>query len=146
MVQIESTAHLSGDQGEILSAFSNLVDNAVKYTPPTGSVRLIWQVNSRGEARFTVADTGPGIAPEHLPRLTERFYRVDPGRARDAGGTGLGLAIVKHVLQHHGATLEIDSRPGAGSRFSCVFPPRRVRPAHSGANISAAPALPTRHA
>ncbi len=142
-VELESDAHLAGDQAEILSAFSNLVDNAVKYTPHTGLVRLIWQVNARGEARFTVVDTGPGIAPEHLPRLTERFYRVDPGRARDAGGTGLGLAIVKHVLQHHGATLEIDSKPGAGSRFSCVFPPRRVRPAHSGAKLSAAPAVPS---
>jgi two-component system phosphate regulon sensor histidine kinase PhoR len=143
-VELGSDAHLGGDQAEIVSAFSNLVDNAVKYTPTTGLVRLIWEVSASGEGRFTVADTGPGIAPEHLPRLTERFYRVDPGRARNVGGTGLGLAIVKHVLQHHGATLEIDSRPGAGSRFSCVFPPRRVRPAHSGANISAAPAIPSR--
>jgi len=145
-IELESDAHLAGDQAEILSAFSNLVDNAVKYTPVTGLVRLVWEVNVRGEGRFTVIDTGPGIAPEHLPRLTERFYRVDPGRARDAGGTGLGLAIVKHVLQHHGATLEMDSRPGAGSRFSCVFPPRRVRPAHSSANISAASAVPSRKA
>jgi len=140
-VELHSDAHLAGDQAEVLSAFSNLVDNAAKYTPATGQVRLVWEVDAEGEARFTVADTGPGIAPEHVPRLTERFYRVDPGRARDAGGTGLGLAIVKHVLQHHGASLEIDSQPGAGSRFSCVFPARRVRPASSGANIAAAPAL-----
>jgi len=145
-VELESDAHLAGDQAEIVSAFSNLVDNAVKYTPATGLVRMIWEVNSRGEGRFTVADTGPGIASEHLPRLTERFYRVDPGRARNAGGTGLGLAIVKHVLQHHGATLEIDSKLGAGSRFTCVFPPRRVRPLHSGANISAAPSIPSHQA
>jgi two-component system, OmpR family, phosphate regulon sensor histidine kinase PhoR len=140
-VELNSEAHLAGEQSEILSAFSNLVDNAVKYTPATGQVRLIWEVDGAGDARFSVADTGPGIAPEHLPRLTERFYRVDPGRARDAGGTGLGLAIVKHVLQHHGATLEIDSKPGAGSRFTCVFPSRRVRAALPGANIGAAPAL-----
>ncbi|HTQ36324.1 MAG TPA: phosphate regulon sensor histidine kinase PhoR [Steroidobacteraceae bacterium] len=140
-VELNSDAHLAGEQAEILSAFSNLVDNAAKYTPASGLVRLIWEVDREGEGRFTVADTGPGIAPEHVPRLTERFYRVDPGRTRDAGGTGLGLAIVKHVLQHHGAMLEIDSRPGAGSRFTCVFPPRRVRVAHAGGNIGAAPAL-----
>lgn len=140
-VELKSHAHLAGDQTEVLSAFSNLVDNAAKYTPASGLVRLIWEVDADGQARFTVADTGPGIAAEHLPRLTERFYRVDPGRARDAGGTGLGLAIVKHVLQHHGGELEIDSHPGAGSRFSCVFPPRRVRPATAGANIAPAPAL-----
>jgi two-component system phosphate regulon sensor histidine kinase PhoR len=144
-VDVRSDAHLAGDHREILSAFSNLVDNAAKYTPATGSMQVTWELDADGAARFTVADTGPGIAPEHLPRLTERFYRVDPGRARDAGGTGLGLAIVKHVLQHHGATLEIDSRPGAGSRFSCVFPPRRVRPAQPGANIGAAPALHSIH-
>jgi two-component system phosphate regulon sensor histidine kinase PhoR len=131
-------ARLVGEYAEIVSAFSNLVDNAVKYTPSTGSVTLVWALDADGSARFTVADTGPGIAPEHLPRLTERFYRVDPGRARDAGGTGLGLAIVKHVLQHHGGELEIESTPGRGSRFSCVFPPRRVRPAHTEANIGAA--------
>ncbi len=140
-VELNSQAHLAGEQSEVLSAFSNLVDNAVKYTPASGTVRLIWEVDGKGDARFSVVDTGPGIAPEHLPRLTERFYRVDPGRARNAGGTGLGLAIVKHVLQHHGASLEIDSKSGAGSRFTCVFPSRRVRPARSGVNISAAPAI-----
>jgi two-component system phosphate regulon sensor histidine kinase PhoR len=145
-IELASDAHLAGDQEEIVSAFSNLVDNAVKYTPASGQVRMLWEVNQRGEGRFSVVDTGPGIAPEHLPRVTERCYRVDPGRARNAGGTGRGLASVKLVLQHHGATLEIDSRPGAGSRFSCVFPPRRVRPGHSGANIGAAPAVPSRQA
>jgi two-component system phosphate regulon sensor histidine kinase PhoR len=121
-----SEARLLGDEAEILSAFSNLVDNAAKYTPASGRIGLSWQVNGEGMARFTVEDTGPGIAAEHLPRLTERFYRVDSGRSRDAGGSGLGLAIVKHVLQHHGATLEIESTPGVGSRFTCVFPSRRV--------------------
>jgi two-component system phosphate regulon sensor histidine kinase PhoR len=140
-LDLKTDAHLVGEQTEVLSAFSNLVDNAVKYTPASGVVRLAWEIDSSGSGRFTVADTGPGIAAEHLPRLTERFYRVDLGRARDAGGTGLGLAIVKHVLQHHGAVLEIDSRPGVGSSFSCVFPPRRVRAAKSGANIDATPAL-----
>ncbi len=135
-VELKSDAHLLGDYAEVLSAFSNLVDNAAKYTPASGLVRVTWEIDGEGAGRFTVADTGPGIAPEHLPRLTERFYRVDPGRARDAGGTGLGLAIVKHVLQHHGAELVIDSQPGAGSRFTCVFPSRRVRRPQSGANIA----------
>jgi two-component system, OmpR family, phosphate regulon sensor histidine kinase PhoR len=134
-LELRTQARLAGDHAEILSAFSNLVDNAVKYTPASGSVTLQWSLDADGSARFTVADTGPGIAPEHLPRLTERFYRVDPGRARDAGGTGLGLAIVKHALQHHGAELKIESTPGRGSRFSCVFPPRRVRAPEADANI-----------
>jgi two-component system phosphate regulon sensor histidine kinase PhoR len=138
-VRLDSTAHLVGDYAEVVSAFSNLVENAVKYTPVTGKVQICWGTSADGTARFTVADTGPGIAEEHLPRLTERFYRVDEGRAREAGGTGLGLAIVKHVLQHHGAFLEIDSTPGEGSCFSCVFPSRRVRAGNSGANIAAAP-------
>jgi len=127
-VQLEMAtgARIVGAEAEIISAFSNLVDNAAKYTPASGRIRLRWALDADGSARFSVQDTGPGIAPEHLPRLTERFYRVDEGRARAAGGSGLGLAIVKHVLQHHGATLEVDSTPGVGSRFSCVFPPRRV--------------------
>lgn len=139
-LDVQADARLLGEHAEILSAFSNLVDNAVKYTPPTGMVRISWRVDAAGTARFAVEDTGPGIAPEHLPRLTERFYRVDPGRARDAGGTGLGLAIVKHALQHHGATLEVASSPGVGSTFTCVFPSRRVRVQHAGANIGDAPA------
>jgi two-component system phosphate regulon sensor histidine kinase PhoR len=145
-LDLRSDARLAGEHAEILSAFSNLVDNAVKYTPATGTVTLLWSLDPDGSARFTVADTGPGIAAEHLPRLTERFYRVDPGRARDAGGTGLGLAIVKHVLQHHGAALEIDSTPGKGSRFSCVFPPRRVRAADPEANIGLAGKSVSMHA
>jgi two-component system phosphate regulon sensor histidine kinase PhoR len=139
-VQLEmaSDACLVGDDSEILSAFSNLVDNAAKYTPASGKIRLVWRRESDGGARFIVEDTGPGIAAEHIPRLTERFYRVDEGRSREAGGSGLGLAIVKHVLQHHGATLEVASTPGAGSSFACVFPARRVLSGARSANMSAA--------
>ncbi len=134
--QISTDARLLGDETELLSAFSNLVDNAAKYTPASGSIRIGWRLDENGNARFEVQDTGPGIAPEHLPRLTERFYRVDPGRSRAAGGAGLGLAIVKHVLQHHGAVLEVKSEPGVGSTFACVFPPRRVLLGSAGGSIA----------
>lgn len=130
-VAIDTDSNLLGEEPEVLSAFSNLVDNAVKFTPQTGSIRLRWWLEPSGEACFAVSDTGPGIAAEHLPRLTERFYRADAGRARNAGGTGLGLAIVKHVLMHHGASLRIESEPGKGSTFTCVFPVRRVVPVSS---------------
>jgi two-component system phosphate regulon sensor histidine kinase PhoR len=130
-VELHSTAQLVGDQAEILSAFSNLVDNAVKYTPVSGSIQLEWRTDAVGQGRFSVRDTGPGIAPEHLPRLTERFYRVDSGRSRAAGGAGLGLSIVKHIMQHHGGSLEVQSTEGVGSSFTCVFPARRVSPAGS---------------
>jgi two-component system, OmpR family, phosphate regulon sensor histidine kinase PhoR len=134
-VDLVSQARLRGVEQELLSAFSNLVDNAAKYTPASGAIIIRWRVDDAGFGRFEVHDTGPGIAAEHLPRLTERFYRVDPGRSRDAGGSGLGLAIVKHVLQHHGALLEVSSEPGVGSVFSCVFPPRRVLTGGASANI-----------
>jgi two-component system phosphate regulon sensor histidine kinase PhoR len=134
-VELATHAHLLGNELELQSAFSNLVDNAVKYTPASGSIRVIWRLDTSGAAHFEVRDTGPGIAAEHLPRLTERFYRVDPGRSRAAGGAGLGLAIVKHILQHHGATLEVQSEPGAGSTFACVFPARRVIQGASERNI-----------
>jgi two-component system phosphate regulon sensor histidine kinase PhoR len=124
-VKIESPATLRGDEPEIHSAFSNLVDNAAKYTPPEGSVEMRWWVDDDG-GHFSVTDTGIGIPSEHIPRLTERFYRVDEGRSRNTGGSGLGLAIVKHVLQRHGGTLEIDSTLGAGSTFTCHFPPARI--------------------
>ena len=118
---------LAGSHGELLSALSNLASNAVRYTPAGGSIDVAWQALDDGRAQFSVHDTGPGIAPEHLPRLTERFYRIDRSRSRETGGTGLGLAIVKHVVQRHGAELRIASTPGAGSTFSIVFPASRVR-------------------
>ena len=124
-VRVESAAQLIGNESEIHSAFSNLVDNAAKYTPEDGSIEMRWWVDDQG-GHFSVTDTGIGIHPEHIPRLTERFYRVDSGRSRATGGSGLGLAIVKHVLQRHGAALEIDSIEGRGSTFACHFPAYRV--------------------
>jgi two-component system, OmpR family, phosphate regulon sensor histidine kinase PhoR len=121
---------LLGAESEIASAFGNLASNAVRYTPAGGEVRLIWRDSPKG-AEFTVEDTGVGIDAEHIPRLTERFYRVDRGRSRETGGTGLGLAIVKHALARHQATLEIESTPGSGSRFTAKFPARRVVPARA---------------
>ena len=120
---------VSGTRNEILSAMSNLVSNAVRYTPPGGTISTGWSLLSDGRAEFVVTDTGKGIAPEHISRLTERFYRVDSSRSRENGGTGLGLAIVKHVVQRHGAELRIQSRSGRGSRFSIVFPASRARQA-----------------
>ena len=114
-----------GSESELTSAFGNLVSNAVRYTPAGGEIRITWRKLSDG-AEFAVEDTGPGIAPEHIPRLTERFYRVDRGRSRDTGGTGLGLAIVKHALARHQAELDIQSEIGRGSRFAARFPARRV--------------------
>jgi two-component system phosphate regulon sensor histidine kinase PhoR len=119
---------LGGAASELLSAISNLVGNAIRYTPDGGAVHVQWRTLADGRIEFSVRDTGPGIAPEHIPRLTERFYRVDRSRSRESGGTGLGLAIVKHVVQRHGAELNIESRPGRGSTFSILFPALRVRP------------------
>ncbi|MGB5079340.1 MAG: phosphate regulon sensor histidine kinase PhoR [Burkholderiales bacterium] len=116
---------LLGSEPEIASAFGNLVSNAVRYTPQGGEVRLSWR-RSREGAEFSVEDTGVGIEAEHIPRLTERFYRVDRGRSRETGGTGLGLAIAKHALARHQAVLEIESTPGKGSRFTARFPARRL--------------------
>jgi two-component system phosphate regulon sensor histidine kinase PhoR len=124
-MSIESNAGLLGDEAMVQSAFSNLVDNAAKYTPPEGSVLIRWWTDGEG-GHFSVRDTGPGISAEHIPRLTERFYRVDPGRSRETGGSGLGLAIVKHALHRHGARLEIESIEGRGSTFTCHFPRERV--------------------
>ncbi len=118
---------LLGSESEIASAFGNLASNAIRYTPLEGEVRLLWRASQKG-AEFAVEDTGVGIEAEHIPRLTERFYRVDRGRSRETGGTGLGLAIVKHALARHQATLEIESTPGKGSRFTAKFPARRVVP------------------
>ena len=105
----------------------NLVSNAIRYTPLDQSIDVRWEMASDGSAKFCVRDTGAGIAPEHLPRLTERFYRVDRSRSRETGGTGLGLAIVKHVAHRHGAKLLIESIPGKGSTFCIVLPSERVR-------------------
>lgn len=118
---------LAGAASELQSAFSNLVSNAVRYTPSGGLVEVQLREEA-GRAEWTVRDTGPGIAAEHLPRLTERFYRVDRSRSRETGGTGLGLAIVKHVVQRHGGELRMESMPGVGSTFAIVLPANRVRP------------------
>lgn len=118
---------LLGSARELRSAFANLAGNAVRYTPDGGEIVLRWSAEGQTGGRFSVRDSGIGIAREHLPRLTERFYRVDRGRSREAGGTGLGLAIVKHVLERHQAVLQIESEQGRGSTFSAVFPPHRVQ-------------------
>jgi len=118
---------VSGVKTELLSAMSNLLSNAVRYTPGGGPIRTGWRLHADGGGEFFVADTGPGIAAEHLPRLTERFYRVDRSRSRETGGTGLGLAIVKHVAQRHGGRVDVQSEPGQGSTFAISLPPARVR-------------------
>jgi two-component system phosphate regulon sensor histidine kinase PhoR len=125
VINVESTATLLGQIGEIESVIVNLLSNALRYTPYDGTVTLTWRLTPKG-AELLVADTGDGIDPEHIPRLTERFFRVDRGRSRDEGGVGLGLAIVKHVLARHNAELEITSEPGHGSQFCCFFPADRV--------------------
>lgn len=122
---VESPANLLGEESELQSIVSNLVSNAVRYTPPDGSIRVTWRVDATG-GHLAVQDTGIGIPDEDLARVTERFYRADSGRARQRGGTGLGLAIVKHALRRHDADLEIRSRVGEGSTFTCHFPPDRL--------------------
>ncbi len=120
-LEVDAGLCLSGHESELYSAFSNLVFNAIRYTPAGGHILISWE-EMGGELVFAVSDSGVGIAPHHIPRLTERFYRVDTGRSRATGGTGLGLAIVKHVLLRHEGRLEIDSEPGKGSKFACHFP------------------------
>ncbi|MWV14657.1 phosphate regulon sensor histidine kinase PhoR [Pseudomonas sp. L-22-4S-12] len=126
-ISLEADAHvrLKGSEAELRSAFSNLIFNAVKYTPDEGEIRIRWWGDDNG-AYFSVADSGIGIEPKHLPRLTERFYRVDSSRASNTGGTGIGLAIVKHVLLRHRARLDISSSLGKGSTFTCHFPAQQV--------------------
>ncbi|MCS6787010.1 MAG: phosphate regulon sensor histidine kinase PhoR [Thiobacillaceae bacterium] len=136
-LELDSPSRLRGNTKEIHSAFSNLVSNAVRYTPAGGHITLRWRDNASGGAEFSVTDTGEGIEAHHIPRLTERFYRVDRGRSRATGGTGLGLAIVKHVLQRHQGHLRIESTVGKGSTFTAVFPAERVIPA-----VRAAPPQP----
>ncbi len=123
-LNVDSSLCLRGRESELYSAFSNLVFNAVRYTPAGGHIRISWQA-SDDEATFSVQDSGVGVAAHHIPRLTERFYRVDTGRSRSTGGTGLGLAIVKHVLLRHEGRLEIDSEIDVGSEFRCHFPRER---------------------
>ncbi len=123
---VEPGLDITGAKAEIFSALSNLVNNAVRYSSADKPLVLTWKRQGEG-AVFSVQDGGPGIAPEHLSRLTERFYRVDRSRSRDTGGTGLGLAIVKHVAQRHGAELHIESVPGHGSKFSLYFPAYRLQ-------------------
>ena len=117
---------LVGNQEQIRSLVANLVSNAIRYTPARGEIILRWWIDDNG-AYFTVSDTGIGIEPDQISRITERFYRVDVARSRETGGTGLGLAIVKHVLTRLGGELSISSRPGVGSTFTCLFPRLAVR-------------------
>jgi two-component system phosphate regulon sensor histidine kinase PhoR len=138
-LDLECTGWLNGSEDELRSAFGNLVSNAVRYTPEGGRITIGWSSHG-AEAVFWVQDTGIGVEPEHIPRLTERFYRVDRSRSRSTGGTGLGLAIVKHVLHRHHARLEIASEPGKGSKFSVVFPAGRVLPRSADTTSSAAAA------
>jgi len=123
---IDDGLRIQGNFNELYSAFSNIVFNAISYTNEGGTIGVSWSRQTDGRARFAVADSGIGIAPEHIPRLTERFYRVDQARSRELGGTGLGLAIVKHVLMRHDGRLEVHSELGRGSTFAFVFPTERV--------------------
>src|ERR1700678_557081 len=125
LLDLESPCGLFGSAHEIESAFTNLLVNGLKYTQNEGSVRMRWWVDEEG-AYFSVIDSGIGIPAEHIPRLTERFYRVDAGRSRGQGGSGLGLAIVKHALQRHGGWLDVQSSEGKGSTFTCHFPQPRI--------------------
>lgn len=124
-LEIDSHCDLIGSDMELASAFSNLITNAIKYTPKGGAITIGWH-DDGNHGYFTVEDTGIGIDPKHLPRLTERFYRVDSARSRQTGGTGLGLAIVKHVLMQHNAYLDIESKENQGSIFKAVFPKERL--------------------
>ncbi len=124
-LDLQPGLNLYGRASELESVIANLAANAARYSPAASTIRIAWQAEAGG-ALLSVADNGPGIAPEHIPRLTERFYRVDSGRKASDGGTGLGLAIVKHSLEHHESELIIDSEPGAGSTFSARFPHSRL--------------------
>jgi len=128
-VEDEGHVDLLGSPKDLHSAFSNLVSNAVRYTPQGGPIEVRFERTAGGGAVLAVRDSGYGIPAQHIPRITERFYRVDRGRSRETGGTGLGLAIVKHALARHGAALQIASEPGKGSTFSARFSGPRVKPA-----------------
>lgn len=124
-LSVDEDLCLLGEENELQSAFSNLIFNAVIHTPPKTRINVTWK-RENGEACLSVTDTGPGIEQHHIPRLTERFYRVDKARSRQSGGTGLGLAIVKHIIGRHDGELRISSQPGVGSRFVCAFPEETV--------------------
>jgi len=132
-VQSTTRSELAGAEPELLSAVANLVTNAVRYTPAGGEIDVAWRQLPDGVGELSVCDTGVGIAREHIPRLTERFYRVDGSRSRETGGTGLGLSIVKHVLQRHGGQLQVESEPGKGSKFKLILPASRIRQASDNA-------------
>jgi two-component system phosphate regulon sensor histidine kinase PhoR len=125
--EMDHDCEIAGSAAELHSALFNLVGNAIRYTPVAQRILVQWRTEVSGAGEFSVHDSGVGIAPEHLPRLTQRFYRVDRSRSRETGGTGLGLAIVKHVAQRHGAELVIESTLGKGSTFTIHFPVERVR-------------------
>jgi two-component system phosphate regulon sensor histidine kinase PhoR len=133
-----ATVALRGSRDELGSAIGNLLSNAIRYTPAGGVVRLAWRDTGAGDGVVAVTDSGIGIAPEHLPRITERFYRVDRSRSRATGGTGLGLAIVKHVLLRHQGELEIESTLGVGSEFRILLPASRVLRAWATSGAAAA--------
>ncbi len=135
-LEIESKSNVSGSINELHSAFGNLVTNAIRYTPAAGAIVLRWFEQPDGHMVFCVKDSGIGIAPQHISRLTERFYRVDRSRSRETGGTGLGLAIVKHIAMRHQAQLNIVSEEGKGSTFSIVFPAKRRIAAEGPADLS----------
>ena len=136
-VDVAEAATVLGSRDELASAFGNLVSNAIRYTPAGGTIKLAWRIDGDGSGVFSVIDSGIGISAEHVPRLTERFYRVDRSRSRATGGTGLGLAIVKHVLLRHQADLEIASEPGKGSTFAVRIPARRVKRMKDGSDAGA---------
>ncbi|MGE8587858.1 MAG: phosphate regulon sensor histidine kinase PhoR [Alcaligenes sp.] len=127
VTNLDSNLAIQGMENELSSAVSNLITNAIRYTPKDGTITVSWYVLDNGDACYSVQDTGIGIAPQDIPRLTERFYRVDKGRSRSTGGTGLGLAITKHIVVRHNAELQIQSRLGVGSIFTLRFPKSRVR-------------------
>lgn len=124
-LQVDENIRISGTEKDLTSVVTNLLENSIKHTPDGSHIRVAWQRNDDGQACFSVTDDGPGIAPQHLEHLTERFYRVDKGRSRDKGGTGLGLAIVKHAVLNHGGKLDIGSVPGK-TVFAATFPAERV--------------------
>lgn len=124
-LNVDPNLHLLGHEPDLLSVITNLADNAIRHTPADTHIQIDWQQRANGQACLIVEDNGPGIPAQHIGHLTERFYRVDKGRARDKGGTGLGLAIVKHVMINHGGSLEISSKPGS-TRFTACFPSAQV--------------------